>query len=306
MNLGSLLQLTLGFLVVATLTGQVLRRVIRAPRASATVANANLRIASWWVLCGLAGTAMAVGSGAVAVLFAMFSCLAIHEFCATPGEVRASDRFVFGLLAAATLLQYWFVWRGRYDLFGFLIPAGTLIWIAVRTAAGGGGGRLAQAVLGLTICTYLLSYAPAVLTLDIPGYAAGNITLLFYFLLIVQASDVMQYLWGKLLGHRRIAPRISPNKTWEGLAGGVLTATALGTVLYRATPFQPLQAAAICIAITLAGFGGGLALSAIKRARGIKDFGTLVAGHGGVLDRIDSLCFSAPVFFLVVRHLFAL
>ena len=298
MNLGSLLLFTLGFLAAATAAGQVLRRVVSAPGATATVANANLRIASWWVLCGLAGTAMLLGSGAVAALFAVFSCLAIREFCA-PSEGRGSSLVLSGLLSAATLLQYWLVWKGRYDLFGVLIPAGVLLCLAA------GGGRATQAAAGLTVCTYLLSFAPALLTLDIPGYDAGNVTLLFYFLLVVQACDVLQYLWGKLLGRRRIAPGISPNKTWEGLVGGVVTATALGAVLYRATPFGPWAAAAICAAMTLAGFGGGLALSAVKRARGIKDFGTLIAGHGGVLDRIDSLCFSAPVFFLVVRHLYA-
>jgi phosphatidate cytidylyltransferase len=300
MSLGSLLQLTLGFLVAATVTGQVLRRLVSAPGATATVANANLRIAAWWVLCALAGAAMLLGSGAVAALFALFSCLAIREFCALPGERRTSGLVLYGVLAAATLLQYWFVWTGRSEIFAGLIPAGALFGLLWA-----GSGRAAQAVLGLTVCTYLLSFAPAVLTLDIPGYAAGNVTLLFYFLLVVEASDVLQYLWGKLLGRRHIAPRISPNKTWEGMVGGVVTATALGAVLYRATPFGPWEAAAICAAVTLAGFGGGLALSAVKRSRGIKDFGTLVAGHGGVLDRIDSLCFSAPVFFLVVRHLYA-
>src|SRR2546423_81641 len=80
---------------------------------------------------------------------------------------------------------------------------------------------------------------------NISGYAGRNTTLLLYFLLVVQSSDVMQYVWGKLLGKRPVAPRISPNKTWEGLIGGSLTATAIGTALYGATPFQPWQAAAM-------------------------------------------------------------
>jgi phosphatidate cytidylyltransferase len=138
--------------------------------------------------------------------------------------------------------------------------------------------------------------------LDIPGYAGRDATLLFYFLLVVQSSDVMQYVWGKLLGRRPVAPRISPHKTWEGFLGGAITATAIGTALYRATPFQPWQAAAMCATITLMGFVGGLTMSAIKRDCGVKDFGTIVSGHGGVLDRIDSLCFSAPVFFHLTRY----
>jgi phosphatidate cytidylyltransferase len=108
-----------------------------------------------------------------------------------------------------------------------------------------------------------------------------------------------------LAGRRLIAPHVSPNKTWEGFLGGILSSTVLGALLYAATPFRMLQAAAICGAITLAGFAGGLVMSAIKRDRGVKDFGTIVSGHGGVLDRLDSICFSAPLFYYLVKYFFA-
>jgi phosphatidate cytidylyltransferase len=106
------------------------------------------------------------------------------------------------------------------------------------------------------------------------------------------------------LGRHRIAPGVSPNKTWEGFLGGILAATLLGSALWWATPFTPLQAAGMSLVITLLGFSGGLVMSAIKRDRGIKDFGTLIAGHGGILDRIDSICFAAPVFFHLTRFFF--
>ena len=128
--------------------------------------------------------------------------------------------------------------------------------------------------------------------------------MLLYFVLVVQASDVLQYIWGKTLGKHKIAPAVSPNKTWEGFLGGVATATLLGTALWWATPFTPWQAAGMSFAITLMGFAGGLVMSAIKRDRGVKDYGTLIKGHGGVMDRIDSLCFSAPVFFHLTRYFF--
>ena len=127
---------------------------------------------------------------------------------------------------------------------------------------------------------------------------------MLFFLLVVQLSDVFQYIWGKLLGKHKIAPRLSPNKTWEGFVGGVGTATALGAALWWVTPFNPAQAAGMSLAITLLGFAGGLTMSAIKRDRGVKDYGTLIAGHGGVLDRIDSICFAAPVFFHLTRYFF--
>jgi phosphatidate cytidylyltransferase len=156
------------------------------------------------------------------------------------------------------------------------------------------------------ICVYCVSHAPALLTLEIPGFEGQNGKLLFYFVLVVQASDVLQYIWGKLLGKHKIAPSVSPNKTWEGFLGGVATATLLGTALWWATPFTPWQAAGMSLAITLMGFVGGLVMSAIKRDRGVKDYGTLIQGHGGVMDRIDSLCFSAPVFFHLTRYFFTL
>jgi phosphatidate cytidylyltransferase len=111
-------------------------------------------------------------------------------------------------------------------------------------------------------------------------------------------------VWGKLLGRHKVAPVVSPNKTWEGLIGGILSATAVGAAVWWATPFTPLQAAGMAFLICVMGFSGGLVMAAIKRDRGVKDFGTLIEGHGGILDRIDSLCFAAPIFFHVTRFFF--
>jgi len=109
-------------------------------------------------------------------------------------------------------------------------------------------------------------------------------------------SDVLQYSWGKLLGRHKIVPTISPNKTWAGFIGGVLSATALGVGLRWLTPFSAGQAAVVALVVTLAGFLGGLMMSAIKRQAGVKDFGDVIKGHGGVMDRLDSLTLAAPAF----------
>ena len=137
----------------------------------------------------------------------------------------------------------------------------------------------------------------------IPGLLAvgGAPQLVFWYLLVVQSSDVLQWIWGKLLGRTPAAPRISPGKTWEGYVGGVGSAVALGATLHAATPFGPLRAAAVSGVVTLLGVAGGLAMSAVKRRRGVKDSGAIVPGHGGILDRIDSLFLSAPVFFWLQR-----
>jgi len=121
-------------------------------------------------------------------------------------------------------------------------------------------------------------------------------------------GDVFQYGWGKLLGRRIIAPAINANKTWEGFIGGVLSSALLGTLLtllFQVTPFNIWQAALMSMVTSIMGFAGSLTMSAIKRDRGVKDYGTLVEGHPGILDRIDSICFAAPVFFHLTRAFFS-
>ena len=117
-------------------------------------------------------------------------------------------------------------------------------------------------------------------------------------------KPLLQYAWGQFLGNHVIAPEIHASRTWEGFFGGVISTTIVGTVLYWVTPFSPVEAALMSLVIAIMGFAGTMTLSAIKRDRGVKDYGTLVRGHAGVLDRIDSLCFAAPVFFHLVRRFF--
>ena len=190
-----------------------------------------------------------------------------------------------------------------------MIPVYVSMFLAIRTvlAADTHGflERTATNQSALMICVYFVSYVPALLMLRIPGYERQTPKLMFFLVLVVEVSDVLQYVWGKSVGKRPIAPGISPNKTWEGLVGGVACTTALGALTWWATPFSPVAAALMSIVITLMGFAGGLVMSAIKRDRGVKDFGTLIQGHGGVLDRIDSLCFAAPVFFHLTRYFYA-
>ena len=135
---------------------------------------------------------------------------------------------------------------------------------------------------------------------DWDGSRAG---LLFYFVLLVQLADVLQYGWGKLIGRHVIAPNINASRTWEGFCGGVASATLFGVILAWVTPFSVWGSACMAMVIAVMGFAGGMTMSAIKRDRGVQDYGTLVQGHAGVLDRIDSLCFSAPVFFHLAPYL---
>src|SRR5262249_41298168 len=148
--------------------------------------------------------------------------------------------------------------------------------IAIRTALSGDTERFLERTAvsqwGLMICVYFVSHVPALMMLRIRGYEGQNAKLIFFLVAVVQISDVLQYVWGKSIGRRPIAPAVSPNKTWEGFAGGVLSATAVGAAIWWATPFSPAAAALMSLVITLMGFAGGLIMSAIKRGRGVKDY----------------------------------
>ena len=147
-----------------------------------------------------------------------------------------------------------------------------------------------------------VSHVPALMTLTIPGYEGRGLLLIAFLVIVVQSSDVLQYVWGKLYGKSRIAPTLSPSKTWEGLVGGIASATAIGMLLAWITPFGVAGAAAMAFCVCVMGFLGGLVMSAIKRDRGVKDWGSMIEGHGGMLDRLDSVIFAAPVFFHLTRY----
>jgi len=307
-----LLALALGvltLLVAASLVGWVLSRRQMTAAARATVDNINARVRAWWVMAGLFIMSVTSGAAVSLLLFSLVSFLALREFVTLAPTRPGDHRALFWSFFVVTPIQYYLVWIGWYGMFSIFIPVYVSIFLAARTALAGDTERfLERAAInqwGLMICVYFVSYVPAVLTLDIPGYETQTPKLMFFLVLVVQLSDVLQYVWGKTLGRHRIAPSVSPNKTWEGLIGGIVSASAIGSALWWVVPFSPLEAAAMSLVITVMGFVGGLIMSAIKRDRGVKDYGALIGGHGGVLDRIDSLCFSAPLFFHLTRYWYA-
>lgn len=293
-------------LVIATLIGQWLRLRVRNEAGMHTVQNLNARTKAWWIMVAIFGLALLTGGIGSVVLFGLTSFLALREFITLTPTKIGDHRTLFWVFFIIVPLQYWLVASGWYGLFVILIPVYAFLFVPLRSAMVGDCERFleraAKIQWGLMVCVYCVSHAPALLFLNIPGYEGQNGKLLFYFVLIVQISDVLQYVWGKTLGRHKIAPLVSPNKTWEGFIGGVLTATAIGAGLWWATPFTPLQSAGMSLTITFMGFAGGLVMSAIKRDRGVKDYGTLIEGHGGVMDRIDSICFAAPIFFHLTRY----
>jgi phosphatidate cytidylyltransferase len=296
-------------LVVSSAIASVLSRRTTSESGRAVVENLAARIRAWWVMCGVFALTLAIGRLGSLVLFGLLSFLALREFITLTPTRRADHRTLFWSFFVFTPLQYVLVGISWYGMFPLLIPVYGFLFVAARVATAGDTERFLERVatiqFGLMLCVFAVSHAPALLMLDIPGYAGRNASLLMFLVLVAQLSDVLQYVWGRLLGRRRIAPTVSPNKTVEGFLGGASSAVAVGAALWWVTPFSPAQAAGMSLAIVLMGFLGGLVMSAIKRDYGVKDFGTVIEGHGGILDRIDSICFSAPVFFHLTRYFFS-
>jgi len=295
-------------LVLSSLIVAVLKRRQPAGLLSPVIANLDARVRAWWGMVAIFSVALFTGGLGSVILFALTSFFALREFVTLAPTRPADHRALFWAFFVIVPVQYYLVAIRWYGLFSIFIPVYAFMFVPIRSALAGDSEhfleRTAKVQWALMVCVYFVSYVPALLTLDIPGYHGANARLLLFFVMVVQLSDVLQYVWGKLLGRRKIAPVLSPNKTWEGFIGGVLSASAIGAGLWWATPFRPWQAGALSLVITLMGFFGGLVMSAIKRDRGVKDYGSLIEGHGGIMDRIDSICFAAPVFFHLVRFYF--
>ncbi|KGQ18238.1 Phosphatidate cytidylyltransferase [Lysobacter dokdonensis DS-58] len=292
-------------LILATAIAEALRWRTRG-RPNTVVDNLVARIRAWWVMAAVMAAAFWLGRTGMIVLFALVSLFALREFI-TLTPTRRND---YWALAVAFYLvlpgQYWLVYTDWYGMYTLLIPVYAFLLLPILSTHGGDTTafleRTSKVQWGLMICVFCISHVPALLNLHIPGFEGRNLLLIAFLVIVVQSSDVLQYLWGKLAGKHLIAPRLSPSKTVEGFVGGVASATALGAALWWITPFTPWQAAGLALVVNLMGFWGGLVMSAIKRDRGIKDWGHMIEGHGGVLDRLDSVCFAAPVFFHFIRY----
>jgi phosphatidate cytidylyltransferase len=243
------------------------------------------------------------------VLFALLSFVALREFMTLTPTRRADHPALFISFFVVLPMQYWLIWIDWYGFFTILIPVYAFLVLPIAAVMLGDPknflARTAETQWGLMISVYCISHVPALLTLDIPGYRGRSPLLLVFLLIVVQSSDVLQYVWGKLLGRHSIAPDLSPSKTVEGFIGGVVCATLIGASLHKLTPFSIWWAGGMALIVTVMGFLGGLVMSAIKRDRGVKDWGNLIQGHGGILDRLDSVVFTAPIFFHLTRYIYA-
>lgn len=294
-----------GVLIVASIIGYVLERRLSPDGSNAAIENLNARIKAWWVMVVLIGIAFIAGRAGVILLFAFCSFAALREFVTLINTKRADHWALAAAFFVALPVQYYLLWAEQYGIYSIFIPVYAFLFMPIIAVLRGDAERflvrIAEVQWALMICVFCASHVPALLTLHIPGYEGRNVLLIAFLVIVVQLSDVLQYVWGKLFGKTKIAPRLSPSKTVEGFVGGVISASLIGAALWWVTPFTPLQAGLLAFVITIMGFFGGLVMSAIKRDRGVKDWGHLIEGHGGLIDRLDSVVFSAPIFFHLVR-----
>lgn len=296
----------LAVLIVASAIGYVLQRRLSPDGSNASIENLNARIKAWWVMAILIGLAFLAGRIGVLVLFGFCSFAALREFITLTHTKRADHWALAAAFFVVLPIQYFLLWAQQYGIFSIFIPVYAFLLMPIISVLRGDTerflDRIAEVQWALMICVFCASHVPALLTLNIAGYEGRNVLLIAFLVITVQLSDVLQYVWGKLFGRTKIAPKLSPSKTVEGFVGGVASATLIGAGLWWITPFTPLQAGLLAFVITLMGFFGGLVMSAIKRDRGVKDWGNLIEGHGGLIDRLDSVVFSAPIFFHIVRY----
>jgi phosphatidate cytidylyltransferase len=296
----------------------VLRRQPQLGLNPAAVDAFSNRLQAWWIICCLLAVAFWSG-GLTVALFGFVSFWSLREFITLTPTRMGDHRALFWVFVFFTPMQYVLLWMDgwesydTYPLYSILIPVFALLFIPLRIAMAGDPKRFLERVAkiqcGLLICVYCLSFAPALLYLNwmVDGkncVYSERARLLFFFILLCLISEALQFVWGRIYGRHVVAPEINSTRTWEGLLGGTMSTALVGMALWWATPYRELWHVAIISMLTaVMSFGGAMTMSAIKRDRGVSDYGTLVQGHGGLLDRIDSICFAAPVFYHVTRLL---
>jgi phosphatidate cytidylyltransferase len=299
-----------GLVIVGLTIATLLARSLRGRADADLIANVETRIASWWGMTVILGIAALLETPGLVVVFGVVSALAFRELVSVAGD-GMRDPLAEAIAQRVVLPgQYLLILIGWYGLFAVLIPVYAFLALplaaALRGPVEGFVQRVAAAQWGLMVGVFCLSHLPALMMLNIPGYEGRGVLLVVWVILTVQLSDVLQFIFGKLIGRRPVAPRLSPSKTWEGFVGGTVSAAVVGALLHWMTPWGIEMAFLMALILVVLGFAGGLILSAVKRDRGVKDWGTILPGHGGVVDRVDSLVFSAPVFFHIVRYFWSL
>jgi phosphatidate cytidylyltransferase len=299
----------IGLVVLAVLAiASIAVVILRGARTGKDYSELTARVRAWWIMSAVFFAAILARDRIALVLFAMMSFWAMKEYV-TLLKTRPSDHNALVLAFLSIPIQY--IWIGLnppwYGMFIIFIPVYVFLFLPVRLVLAsnttGFVASASQIQWGLMAFVFGLSHMAFLMTLPtFEGTKSNGRTVLLFLVFVVEMSDVMQYVWGKTLGRHKIIPSVSPNKTWEGFIGGIASAAALSLLIRFLTPLSVSETLVVSLIITVAGFCGGAVMSAVKRDFGVKDFGSVIPGHGGMLDRVDSLCYAAPIFFHYLRY----
>lgn len=292
-------------LIIASLICFGLRKI----RPEKNYTELQQRINSWWVMVSIFTVVMISSPTVSLVFFGFISFLALKEFLSII-PTRRSDRRVIFWAYLAIPFQYYWVAQAWYGMFIIFIPVYLFLLLPMRMIIVGETRNFLRAAgtlhWGLMSLVFSISHVAYLLVLPASeAFTTGGAGLVLYLVFLTQFNDVCQYVWGKMLGKHKIIPKVSPNKTWEGFLGGVVTTSILGGLLSGfLTPMSFPMGVLGGLIISVFGFVGDVTISALKRDIGVKDSGTLLPGHGGILDRIDSLTYTAPLFFHFVYYFY--
>ncbi|KTD54727.1 phosphatidate cytidylyltransferase [Legionella quateirensis] len=280
------------------------------PRLStANWVELDKRMQSWWVMILLLILALAINTTLMLCFFGFVSYLALKEYMTIIPTRRVDRRIIFIAYISIPLQYYWIGihWYGMFiifiPIFMFLLLPMRMVTLKQTKGFLKASGTMQWGVMMTVFCLSHIAYL-GVLPND-EDWQNKGISLILYLIVLTQLNDISQYVWGKCLGKRKIIPEISPNKTVAGFLGGVFTTCILAVVLGNyLTPFNWYMALGAGLIISVSGFIGDLTMSAVKRDLGIKDTGQLLPGHGGILDRMDSVIYTAPLFFHYMRYFY--
>lgn len=295
--------LIFGILTFASLLFFIIGKI----NPKANLQELKSRTKSWWVMASVFIGATIFNTNISYLAIAFLSFIAFRELYSILG-FRQSDRSAIFWAFVSIPIQYYLAYIGWYGAFIIFIPVVMFLLLPLRLVLKGDTAGITKSmavlqwilmltVFGLSHMAYLLSLP------EIEGFNAGGRGLLLFLVFLTEINDVMQFTWGKLLGKFKVIPKVSPNKTWEGLLGGLICTTVIGYFLAFLTPLDSFQVVLVSFMVALAGFIGDIVMSSIKRDIGVKDTGSTIPGHGGVLDRIDSLAYTAPTFFHLVYYI---
>ena len=300
---------SVGGLYVILLIASLITFLLQKTHPEKNYTELRQRVNSWWAMITVFSLAMVLDKTVSLIFFGLLSFLALKEYLSMIPTRRADRRVLFWAYITIPIQYYWvsLEWYGMFIIF---IPVYMFLFLPMRMVIIGETKNFLQAAgtlhWGIMMLVFGISHLAYLLTLPTTeDFTVGGVGLVLFLVFLTQFNDVAQYIWGKLLGQHKIIPKVSPNKTWQGFIGGIFTTTLFAVLLSGLlTPLSLPMAAAAGLLISMSGFIGDVTISALKRDIGVKDSGSLLPGHGGILDRVDSLTYTAPLFFHFIYYFY--